>query len=83
MEFTTPTNTMLKNIFEKYTHSVIPNIGRLLANDYDSYKYLAESIKSFFSPTEVSGMLENVGFENVRYQYLPGNMVTIHIGYKC
>jgi demethylmenaquinone methyltransferase/2-methoxy-6-polyprenyl-1,4-benzoquinol methylase len=83
MEFTTPTNAILKNIFEKYTHLVIPKIGKLLANDYDSYRYLAESIASFFKPLEVSSMLESAGFENVRYEYLPGNIVTIHVGYKC
>ena len=83
MEFTTPSNAILKNIFEKYTHLVIPKIGKLLADDYDSYKYLAESIASFFNPSEVSDMLENAGFESVRYEYLPGNMVTIHVGYKC
>lgn len=83
MEFTTPTNAILKNLFEKYTHLVIPKIGKLLANDYDSYRYLAESIASFFKPLEVSNMLESAGYENVRYEYLPGNIVTIHIGYKC
>jgi len=83
MEFTTPTNAILKNLFEKYTHLVIPKIGKLLANDYDSYRYLAESIASFFKPLEVSSMLESAGYENVRYEYLPGNIVTIHIGYKC
>ena len=83
MEFTTPKNTVLKRIFENYTHKVIPKIGEKLANDHDSYKYLAESIASFFTPSEVSDMLIDVGFENVRYEYIPGNMVTIHIGYKC
>ena len=41
------------------------------------------SITSFFNPSEVSDMFESAGFENVRYEYLPGNMVTIHVGYKC
>ena len=83
MEFTTPKNKTLKNIFEKYTHKVIPEIGKLLANDHDSYKYLAESISSFYTPIEVDGLLESTDFERVRHEFLPGNMVTIHIGYKC
>ena len=83
MEFTTPENNILKSIFEKYTHLVIPNIGKILVDDYDSYKYLAESISSFYNPSEVNEMLRSSGFENVRYEFMPGNMVTIHIGYKC
>ena len=83
MEFTTPENNILKSIFEKYTHRVIPKIGKMLADDYDSYKYLAESISSFYKPSEVSEMLRSSGFENVRYEFMPGNMVTLHIGYKC
>ncbi len=83
MEFTTPKNDILKNIFEKYTHLVIPKIGKILAGDHDSYKYLAESISSFYNPSEVNEMLKSSGFENVRHEFMPGNMVTIHIGYKC
>ena len=83
MEFSTPVNVFLKNIFETYTHLVIPNIGKILADDYESYKYLAESIASFYTPSQVDEMYLRNGFENVRHELLPGNMVTIHIGYKC
>lgn len=83
MEFTTPKNQYLKAIFEKYTHKIIPNLGKYIANDYDSYKYLAESISSYFEPSEVSEMFEKAGFIKTRYEKLPGDIVTIHIGYKC
>ena len=83
MEFSTPVNVFLKNIFETYSHLVIPNIGKILADDYESYKYLAESITSFYTPSQVDEMYLRNGFENVRHELLPGNMVTIHIGYKC
>ena len=83
MEFSTPENHILKNMFEKYTHLVIPQIGKILADDHDSYKYLAESISSFYTPSQVNEMLEKTGFENVRHEFMPGNIVTIHIGYKC
>ena len=62
---------------------MIPNIGKILADDYESYKYLAESIASFYTPSQVDEMYLRNGFENVRHELLPGNMVTIHIGYKC
>ena len=83
MEFTTPKNQYLKAIFEKYTHKIIPNLGKYIANDYDSYKYLAESISSYFEPSEVSEMFEMAGFIKTRYEKLTGGIVTIHIGYKC
>ena len=83
MEFSTPANKFLKNIFETYTHLIIPNIGKILADDYESYKYLAESIASFYTPSQVDEMFLSNGFENVRHELLPGNMVTIHVGYKC
>jgi len=83
MEFSTPKNQYLKDIFEKYTHKIIPNLGKYIANDYDSYKYLAESISSYFEPSEVSEMFEMAGFIKTRYEKLTGGIVTIHIGYKC
>ena len=83
MEFTTPENKFVKNIFEKYTHNIIPKMGKILADDYDSYRYLAESISTYYSPKEVSGMFRKTGFINVRHETLVGNMVTIHIGFKC
>ncbi len=83
MEFSTPENNILQNIFEKYTHLIIPNIGKVLVNDYESYKYLAESISSYYTAAEVDQLFIKNGFENVRHELLPGNMVSIHIGYKC
>ena len=82
MEFSTPKNQYLKTIFEKYTHKIIPNLGKYITNDYDSYKYLAESISSYFKVSEVSEMIEMAGFIKTRYEKLPGDIVTIHIGYK-
>ena len=82
MEFTTPKNKTVESIFEKYTFNVIPHIGKYIANDYDSYQYLAESIKTYYKPDDVLLMLKNNSFINAKYIYLPGNMVTIHTGYK-
>ena len=83
MEFSTPENNILKNIFEKYTHLIIPNMGKFLVNDYDSYKYLADSISSYYTLAEVDQLFTENGFENARHELLPGSMVSIHIGFKC
>ena len=83
MEFSTPKNKLVKNVFEKYTHNIIPRIGKIIADDYDSYRYLAESISTYYSPEEVNDLYAEAGFINTRYETLVGNMVTIHIGFKC
>ena len=82
MEFTSPQNPISKKIFESYTHRIIPRLGKIIAKDDQSYTYLAESISSYYSPEEVSELFYDNKFSNVRYEVLPGEIVTIHIGYK-
>ena len=75
-------NPISKKIFESYTHKIIPRLGKIIAKDDQSYTYLAESISSYYSPEEVSELFYDNKFSNVRYEVLPGEIVTIHIGYK-
>ena len=83
MDFKIPSNESVKKIYNIYTDNIIPNIGKFIVNDYDSYKYLSDSIKTYYKPDEVKELLCNSGFTNNRYEILPGDIVTIHIGYKC
>ena len=83
MDFKTPSNESVKKLYDIYTDNIIPNIGKFVANDYDSYKYLSDSIKTYYKPDEVKELLSNSGFTNIRYETLVGDIVTIHIGYKC
>ena len=69
-------------IFETYTDRIIPKLGEFIAKDYDSYKYLAESIKTYYSPNQVLKMFEENKYINNKFIFLPGNIVTIHVGYK-
>lgn len=82
MDFKTPSNKSIRNLYDIYTDNVIPNIGKFVVNDYDSYKYLSDSIKTYYKPDEVSELFCDSGFTNTRYETLPGDIVTIHIGYK-
>ncbi|MEC9206209.1 MAG: ubiquinone/menaquinone biosynthesis methyltransferase [Pseudomonadota bacterium] len=82
LELCNPPNKYINNFFEKYTFDIIPQLGKLVADDYDSYKYLAESIRMHPNPEKVLEMLNTNQFINTKYIYLTSGIVTIHIGFK-
>ena len=82
MDFKSPSNEIIRELYEKYTDFIIPKIGKYIAGDESSYKYLSDSIKTYIKPNELSRLLERINFENVIYETLPGDIVTIHKGYK-
>ena len=61
---------------------MIPLLGKLVANDYDSYKYLVESIEMFLTQEELKKLMLEAGFKNVTYTNLTNGIVAIHSGYK-
>ena len=72
----------LKQFYDFYSFNVIPGLGKLLANDSESYQYLVESIRKFPKQTEFAGLVEDAGFKCVTYTNLTGGMVAIHSGFK-
>ena len=82
MDFKSPSNSIIREIYEKYTDFVIPRIGRYIAGDEDSYKYLSDSIKTYLKPEELSNLMKEINFQNVTHETLAGDIVTIHKGYK-
>ncbi len=71
----------LKKIYDTYSFGILPRLGKLIADDEDSYRYLAESIRKHPGQDELAGMLEDAGFSNVTYRNLTGGIVAIHSGY--
>jgi demethylmenaquinone methyltransferase/2-methoxy-6-polyprenyl-1,4-benzoquinol methylase len=71
-----------KDIYDLYSHKVMPQIGKAIANDEDSYRYLAESIRRFPKPAEFEAMIRDAGFENTRVESILGGAVNIHTGWK-
>jgi demethylmenaquinone methyltransferase/2-methoxy-6-polyprenyl-1,4-benzoquinol methylase len=59
---------------------VLPLLGRLVANDADSYRYLAESIRQHPPQEELAAMMQQAGFEQVRFRDLLAGIVAIHSG---
>lgn len=82
LEFSKLSNKTLSKLYDHYTLKIIPKIGSFIADDEDSYRYLAESIKLFPSQDEYIEILKKNGFKNCTYFNLNSGIAAIHIGYK-
>ncbi len=82
LEFSTPVAPGLKPLYDAYSFNVLPTLGRLVAGDPDSYRYLAESIRMHPNQETLLEMLRTAGFEQTRYHNLSGGIVALHRGYK-
>ncbi|MGB6306509.1 MAG: bifunctional demethylmenaquinone methyltransferase/2-methoxy-6-polyprenyl-1,4-benzoquinol methylase UbiE [Steroidobacteraceae bacterium] len=82
LEFSTPVAPGLKPIYAAYSFQVLPLLGRLVAQDADSYRYLAESIRMHPGQEALLEMLRTAGFAQARYHNLTGGIVAVHRGYK-
>jgi demethylmenaquinone methyltransferase/2-methoxy-6-polyprenyl-1,4-benzoquinol methylase len=82
LEFSKPIAPALQSIYDAYSFRVLPLLGRVVAGDPDSYRYLAESIRRHPDQETLLGMLREAGLENCRYHNLMGGIVAVHRGYK-
>ena len=82
LEFSAPVLPGLQPIYDWYSFHVLPKIGQWVAQDEDSYRYLAESIRMHPTQEELKTMIEAVGFSDCRYHNLSGGIVALHIAYK-
>lgn len=82
LEFSHPTAPGLKPVYDWYSFNVLPKLGKVVANDADSYQYLAESIRKFPNQETLLGMMRDAGFEQTSYHNLSGGIVALHRGYK-
>ena len=71
-----------KDIYDVYSHKVMPQMGKLIAQDEESYRYLAESIRRFPPMPEFEQMIRDAGFANTRVEPIFGGAVAIHSGWK-
>ena len=82
LEFSHPRGETLKSAYDLYSFKVLPLLGKLVANDEKSYRYLAESIRMHPTQEELKGMMEQAGFERCDYHNLTGGVVAVHRGFK-
>ncbi|RLW69115.1 MAG: bifunctional demethylmenaquinone methyltransferase/2-methoxy-6-polyprenyl-1,4-benzoquinol methylase [gamma proteobacterium symbiont of Stewartia floridana] len=82
LEFSKPIHQPLQKVYDLYSFTLLPKIGKLVTQDEESYRYLAESIRMHPDQETLKGMLEHAGFERCDYFNLTGGVVAIHRGYK-
>ncbi len=82
LEFSTPA-PVLRKPYDWYSFTVMPLLGRLFANDADSYRYLAESIRMHPDQATLKTMMKSAGFGHVDVHSLAGGIVALHVGIKC
>jgi demethylmenaquinone methyltransferase/2-methoxy-6-polyprenyl-1,4-benzoquinol methylase len=73
----------LRKPYDWYSFNVLPRLGRWIAGDADSYRYLAESIRMHPSQQELKGMMQAAGFGHVDVHNLSAGIVALHAGVKC
>jgi demethylmenaquinone methyltransferase/2-methoxy-6-polyprenyl-1,4-benzoquinol methylase len=82
LEFSAVDLPGLDRLYETYSFNVIPEVGRLVTGDRESYAYLVESIRKFPKPAVFANMIRNAGFARVEVTPLSGGIVAIHAGWK-
>jgi len=82
LEFSKPVLPALKHAYDFYSFKVLPLMGRLIARDEASYRYLAESIRMHPDQTGLRKLMEQSGFEDCDYFNLSGGIVALHRGYR-
>lgn len=82
LEFSKPTNPLMAKAYDLYSFTALPLMGRLIAGDADSYRYLAESIRMHPDQETLKSMLETAGLKEATYHNLTSGVVAIHTGVK-
>jgi len=82
LEFSHPTLPAIKPLYDAYSFHVLPLLGRLVAQDAASYRYLAESIRKHPDQETLLSLMRDAGLEGCRYHNLSGGIVAVHRGYR-
>jgi len=82
LEFSKPVLPLFEKLYDAYSFTALPLMGKLVANDSESYRYLAESIRMHPDQETLKGMMELAGFDKVSFHNLTGGVVALHKGFK-
>lgn len=82
LEFSTTTWPGFSDVYDVYSHKLVPKLGKIFADDEDSYRYLIESIRRFPDMPTFEGMIRKAGFVNTKVEPILGGLVAIHSGWK-
>jgi demethylmenaquinone methyltransferase/2-methoxy-6-polyprenyl-1,4-benzoquinol methylase len=82
LEFSKPEHQWLNKVYDVYSFNLLPMMGKLLVNDAESYRYLAESIRMHPDQETLKQMMLDAGFDAVEYHNMTGGIVALHRGFK-
>ncbi len=82
LEFSRVTIHALTRVYDAWSFRVLPRLGRMVAGDEDSYRYLAESIRTFPDQETLAGMMRDAGFARGKVRNLSGGIAAIHSGWR-
>ena len=82
LEFSKTDNPLLSKVYDMYSFTALPALGKMITNDSESYRYLAESIRMHPDQETLKGMMEEAGFANCKYYNMTGGIVALHTGIK-
>ena len=83
LEFSTTTWPGFAEIYDSYSHKLVPQLGKMIGGDAESYRYLIESIRRFPDMPSFAKMIEEAGFGQVKAEPILGGLVAIHSGWKA
>ncbi len=82
LEFSHPRGATLKSVYDLYSFKLLPKIGKVITDDEESYRYLAESIRMHPDQETLKEMMEQAGLDRCDYHNLTGGIVAVHRGFK-
>ena len=82
LEFSKPVLPVLSKAYDAYSFTALPALGKLVAGDSESYRYLAESIRKHPDQETLKGMMQEAGFERCDFHNMTGGIVALHKGFK-
>lgn len=82
LEFSKPKNPLLSKAYDAYSFAFMPLMGKLITNDAESYRYLAESIRMHPNQETLKAMMAEAGFDRITYHNMTGGIVALHRGIK-
>ena len=83
LEFSTTTWPGFREVYDAYSHNLVPRLGQAIAGDAESYRYLVESIRRFPPMPAFEGMIRAAGFTRTRVEPILGGLVAIHSGWTA
>lgn len=82
LEFSEPVTPWFRALYDFYSFTIMPGVGKLFGGSRPAYTYLPESIRLFPGPDQLKAQLESIGFRRVRYRRLTDGIAVVHVGIK-